>query len=416
MAVSEWISLHPNIGKAMIWEGGLGRPIAYNNWPATRKRQLEQIYSGRTEVSSTPPENLLTMGDDDYPFTRIDEEAAWSLYLSSVASSLACEINAYVPWSILDYPTSALAILFDSRQMFRRNSGENHVHPGFGGDDRLGYEFDHITSGFCVPAPATDSIQFLKTKGIWPKRQLAIPMPKPFPVSDPAQARRKTAYRMIDWCRNLIHFSGWFSAADVDLHWQYRGFTPAIRIIKQTTKTGKTDKAHFTGGCWGTTGFVRSTLRAINIPVEQRGRGSHSQLWFPLEGVGLCHSDDPYLRRHHYLPEQEPVIADNRAIWPAIFPVEELMIDEALYKQLFDPSFSLETLDHNSQTRSCEIIVKYLPYHLLAAYCDDLAKGKTDGIVSYFGGYYTEADIQTLKLRERMAAKLPSVGGCPVVA
>lgn len=62
-----------------------------------------------------------------------------------------------------------------------------------------------------------------------------------------------------------------------------------------------------------------------------------------------------------------------------------------------------------------ELYVKYLPYRLLAVRCDELAKGSEQPLVDYFEGYYTADQIKALNLRARLDAKLPSVGGCPVL-
>lgn len=415
MLPSQWLPTQPAIAKAIIWESAVGRPIAYDKWSSGRKRQLDLVYSGRIKMPNTPPANLLKMADGQFAATRIAEDDAWNLYLSYVASSLACEINKYVPWSIAGYPAPALAILLDSRQMFRHRKSAASLGEGYDGADKPGYEFDFNLSGFSVPAPAQEAIAFLKEKGIWPLKDIDLRgRHRRIPVTNPAGERLKTVHRMIDWGRFLIHFLGDFNADAVEDHWQYRGFSPAIRILQETTRTSDQDRAHFTAGCYGTTGLFRSLLRAINIPVEQHRPGSHSQMWFPLEKIGMCHGDDPYIRRHHYTPEQQPLITEKRVFWPPIFPASELFVDETRFKQLTDPALSIEQLDNNSSSIAYEIALKYLPYSLLSIYCQDLAAGNNDKILSYFKGIYSKADLEAANLWQRMAAKVQMLGGCPV--
>jgi hypothetical protein len=405
MLPSQWLPQHPKIAKALFWEGGRSRPIGYANWPATRQRQLDAIYTGKAKVPSDPPVNLLTPADDADADTRIDEDSAWALYLSYVAASLGCEIDRRVPWSILDYPAAALAVLLDARQMFDRR-----VEAG----SPAGYQFNFGKSGFVLPAGAADSLAFLKDAGIWPTHRGIQPVPLPLPVLDPALARRKTVFRMVDWCRKLVHFFGGFEASTAESHWQYRGYAPAIRMMRQTARSGTGDTAHWTAGCWGTVGFVRSVLRAINIPVELRHPGSHAQPWFPLEGLGLCHGDDPYCRRQQYLPGQAAEFTESRAIWDAVFPADELFIDAARYDALFGSGLPLETLDRNVSATLRAIAVKYLPYGWLRARCNDLADPAKTEVFDYFGGYLSEAELQAMQLRERLDAKIASIGGCSV--
>jgi hypothetical protein len=51
---------------------------------------------------------------------------------------------------------------------------------------------------------------------------------------------------------------------------------------------------HRTAGCWGTVGFMRSVLRAANIPVVREACGGHACVGFPTEGLHMSHGDDPY--------------------------------------------------------------------------------------------------------------------------
>ena len=146
-----------------------------------------------------------------------------------------------------------------------------------------------------------------------------------------AQDRLRTIGNLVNWCRyNMKHFIGRFTAENAENHWQYRGTTPVSRVISGTMFHSSFWNAelfsHHTGGCWGTTAFLREVLRVVNIPVKRAdavpAHGGHSLPYFMSEGKYLSHGDDPYDWGIRNFP----------------IPIEELFIDQATYDEWFGPN------------------------------------------------------------------------------
>jgi hypothetical protein len=173
---------------------------------------------------------------------------------------------------------------------------------------------------------------------------------------------------------------------------------------------------HYTDGCSGTAGLLRAVLRVINIPVEIRRPAIHAQPWFPTENIGLCHADDLYVRRLRYLPSQVNTTGQIGFVaWSAPFPVTELFITPDQYDQWFAASLSDDQKTANVSRQSLAVDLKWLPYWVLKRYCDDLANGTTE-VADYFKLCFTVDQLSAQGLWERLAAKLPSVGGCAALA
>ena len=49
-----------------------------------------------------------------------------------------------------------------------------------------------------------------------------------------------------------------------------------------------------TGGCWGTTGFLRMCLRTVNIPVKLERKAGHALANFISAQRYITHGDDLY--------------------------------------------------------------------------------------------------------------------------
>jgi hypothetical protein len=422
MQVSEWLNLHPQVAGAIAWEDR-GRVTTYPHWSPARKAELEaefQAYAGgKPTALDDPPPNLLKVDQYDFAFTRIDPAHAWKLYLSHLACGLWCEIAKKVAWSITDYPATALAILYDSRQMFKWRSTPTAYESGYVGADSPGYDCDIGGSGTVVPAPPYQVLHFLRTAGILEPLALRTPLPGPPPLLHPGgpAARLLAIHKMVDWCRYLVHFGGSEGPLVMQAYWGYPGFSPVMRVLEGTVNPangGANITKHYTAGCGGTSGLLRAVLRVINIPVEIRRPpppNDHAQPFFPLENIGLCHGDDPYCRRLRYFLTQTNVSTQpGFYVWSAPFPVGELFITGADYDQWFGPNVAADTVKANVDRRSKMLDMKYLPYFALSYYCDDLANGTTK-VADYFGEIYTPAEMKQQQLWERLAQKLEEVGG-----
>ena len=66
-----------------------------------------------------------------------------------------------------------------------------------------------------------------------------------------------------------------------------RGPAPVSRILAATTNSAFDANAHhYTAGCHGTSGFLNSILRVLNIPVDTNVNSGHSLTRFMTDAVG----------------------------------------------------------------------------------------------------------------------------------
>ena len=162
-----------------------------------------------------------------------------------------------------------------------------------------------------------------------------------------AQDRLHTIENLLEWCRsNMKHSNGSLTAKNSEDHWQYRGVTPISRVISGTMFHSSYWNAelfsHHTGGCWGTTAFLREVLRVVNIPVKNAPARRHALPYFMSERKYLSHGDDPYNWHTRNIP----------------FPIEELFINQATYDAWFGSSVPEEV--NNVGRRTKDLAIKYL--------------------------------------------------------
>ncbi len=316
--IGAWLTDHPLISQTIRWEDANGIK-EYRDWSATQKADLLEMYQkvwrGESLELTDPPPNMLDLADDDYSSTVLSKDHAWPLFLAHIAFSLAVETGEWVSWSLTAYSQEELLELLDGSKMFRRRH------------DLEGYQV--IYSG--MPAPPDFSFQFLSDNDMI------------------AQDRLRTIGNLLTWCRyNMKHFTGGFTAKNVEDHWQYRGATPVSRVVSGTTFYSDFWNAehfsHYTGGCWGTTAFLREILRVVNIPVKNAPGGGHALPYFISEGKYLSHGDDPY----------------TWSIRSSAIPIEELFIDQATYDAWFGSSVPWEKQKQNVGRRSNELEIKHL--------------------------------------------------------
>ena len=134
------------------------------------------------------------------------------------------------------------------------------------------------------------------------------------------------------------------------------------RVIDGTIQTSQPQYGtrHRTAGCWGTTGFLRAALRAVNIPVKLVTNASHAQPWFMADARYLSHGDDPY----NALTTAVPSI-----------PASEIPINQTKFDAWFGAGVSPADKSNNIGRRTVELALTYLPNYLLRAYCDDIVNG-----------------------------------------
>jgi hypothetical protein len=258
----------------------LQRAQPYKNWPQRDKGALQTAFDTAWNLRSIEvddlPANILHPADDSGPATALSPADAYALYLASVGQSLAVEIDNRVGWSVADYSTDNLAVLFDSREFFVWSRAAHN-----------GYQIQDKKGGYVVPASPHTMHGFLRDNDLI------------------GPHRYQTIVRMLTWCHhNLHHFFGKHKTKIFYDVWQYRGEAPVLRTIQGTTDQANPSYGlrHWTAGCHGTAGFLRAILRTVNIPVVHEHQGGHALPHFSADGLHLSHGDDPYHQYTHADP------------------------------------------------------------------------------------------------------------------
>ncbi len=235
--LSCFLKLNPKVRDSIVWvdaDPNFHTVIerTYTQWSPARKQQLNTAFfhafqwmkGGLQTFNGTmlldPPINQLLQPDAAPAQTGLATDAAWQLYLNTIAHSLAVEIGGFVPWSITGYTTDELQTLFHSKYMFNAgwlNSWANYPDP----TPWFGYQ----PAGDTMEAPPTTFFQFLVDNDMIRGNHEA------------------TIERLIDWSRfHLLHILDWedISALAFEGWWDYRGASPASRILAGTIGRYKT--------------------------------------------------------------------------------------------------------------------------------------------------------------------------------
>jgi hypothetical protein len=294
--LSCFLKLNPKVRDSIVWvdaDPNFHTVIerTYTQWSPARKQQLNTAFfhafqwmkGGLQTFNGTmlldPPINQLLQPDAAPAQTGLATDAAWQLYLNTIAHSLAVEIGGFVPWSITGYTTDELQTLFHSKYMFNAgwlNSWANYPDP----TPWFGYQ----PAGDTMEAPPTTFFQFLVDNDMIRGNHEA------------------TIERLIDWSRfHLLHILDWedISALAFEGWWDYRGASPASRILAGTIGRYKTIPPYpeppphnWIYGCHGVVTLYRGLLRTINIPVDYRTEFGHAMpVWWTV-GKSLSHGDD----------------------------------------------------------------------------------------------------------------------------
>jgi hypothetical protein len=225
--------------------------------------------------------------------------------------------------------------------------------------------------------------------------------------------RLATIEALIGWARRLHHVTGRLDHDNAERVWQYRGMAPVSRVLAGTGP----QRAHVTGGCWGTTGLFISVLRSANIPVRLvnvRGQAragaaacSHALPWFVSEGRFLSHGDDPYSQ-----------LLGRRG--EGSVPAGRLLLDQATWTAWYGEGVDPSARCSNIGRQPREIALETLPPYLVEAYCEDERSGvdrRAGRIARLFateapGTAFPHARLASARLWERLAEKARSTGAC----
>ncbi len=287
---------NPHIAESIVWREAdtnsqtvSERP--YIQWKPLAKKQLAsafyyafqwmkgglQSFNGFNLID--PPVNQFTQPDAAPAITEFDPDAAWHLYVNTVAQSLAVEIGGFVPWSVTGYSKEELRLLFDSEYVVSIELASSNVD-----DPSIPLVFGYVPAGMTMDAPPTTYFKFLVDQNM-------------------IRGNHKTTIeQLINWSRfNLLHITDWtdVSAKAFEGWWDYRGTSPASRVLSGTLGPYRPVPPYppamlhnWVDGCHGVVTLYRGLLRTVNIPVDYRIEFGHGMpIWWTV-GESLSHGDD----------------------------------------------------------------------------------------------------------------------------
>lgn len=390
----EWLSKESKIPNAIIWRSNNskksvnGFPYQYNKWSKAKKQELSnEFWKMLLDISqgiNEAPECTVNLSDDGQVFsTDLKGSDAWKYYIKYIAHSFRVEVDRLVHWSIFRYDQKQLEFFLDSRSIFEYIESRD-VYSILRWDESL-FSHGSVTPG--DPVRIYDFLDDEKLIGI---------------------TRWGTIGRFLGWCRNnLNHYDGGNTPENYQKHWQYKGYAPVERIISGTTHPDLGFQ-HYTPGCWGTTGFIRTVLRTINIPVLLEERCGHAMPHFVYNKTHefyLSHGDDPYNSLYkHSTPQFIPL---------------ELIINRYKFDEWFNKNLPEQTICSNVGRHSLELAVEYIPNEILKIYCYDRSHGKSheEGRIynDIFRDHIPLYELEALGFWDRLESKIESLGGCEYI-
>ncbi len=389
VSFDSWLTANPALANTIVWHRPRphhGAPEAYPNWWRSQKEELARAFwrafSGFSfGLPVTPPIDLLTdtSGINIYG-EALDRDLAWNYYIAYVAQSLALEFAGRVPWSLLDYTNDELRMLLDSHSLFEYTDPYDH---NWSHGYIISNFINQYSYGAVTPSDPVETYQWLRNN-----------------ISFGATAL-ETIIELLQWCHlNLIHSFGGFNIPTHQAHWQYEGWPPVMRVLEGTERSippRPSEFAHWTAGCWGTTGLLRALLRTINIPVALVPCCGHALPHFVHENRYLSHGDDLY-----------------NAMMDGL-PIDQLLIDQTQFESWFNGSTHGPIACNNIGRQPFDLAIEHLPLPLLQLHCDDVANGRSHAdsqIAERFAHLYDLQSLEVMQLWERMEEKLDDLGGC----
>jgi len=370
-----WLALNPRVANSINWKdinptNGNTTSIAYPGWSHSRKNQLyiafyyawDWLNNGLVHYKGgrmiDPPVNQVKLEDGQSPVTALSYGAAWSLYLTTIAHSLALEIGGFTPWSILNYSTDDILVLFHSSGML--NAGTYDMTNA--NNDKPVKFIGYWPKGYVTPAPATKTFKFIVDNSII------------------QYSHFNTVSQLLKWGRERMRHYGYIWVAENAYdHWQYRGQAPASRIMDGTLRLGKYKGSPTIKpvgwspqGCHGVSHFFKIVLRAVNIPSGELRIMGHNTPLFGTIGRTLSHGDDVYAVNFN-IPSRNP----------SYLPAQKLLITLDQFNNWFTPRGY--NAQNNVGRRVYDVALEILPHKLLDLYCDDL---QVPGMNIKYGSVY----------------------------
>jgi hypothetical protein len=364
--VHAWLAAHDFVSSPIGWQYDGNTYSAYENWTNAERADLslafEKAWNRKLLGLTDPPPNLAT-GQ-----TIMSPKEARPLYIAHVAHCLAVEIGGWVPWSLVGLSWQELRGLFSVDEII---GFWDEQYQGYGSNSRV------------TPAPPDVVYRFLLRNGLIRTTRLA------------------TIQALLEWCRGNLDHANDLEPKNI---WGYAGKPPVSRMISGTiADTGQgLQWAHWTPGCGGTSDFIGSVLRLVNIPVTRRGLangGLHFSPLFTSESKTLSHGDDPYSQMSKATPE---------------IPIEKLLVDTSLLDVWFNSNLSVEEQLNNVGRQTNVLAVEYLPDNVLHVNEQDKAEGLSpaqSGVYKRLKTTFTLQELLDATLWDRLGQKMDEFKG-----
>ena len=387
-----WLDAHPNVANALLFRGK-DYQGTWPDWPDGLRQDLAQRWQAMVGWygAGMPSPDPASFTD---PIPRVDGDPSQNydgfmmpagrgrrMHLSHMANGLALEMTGRVPWSITTYSDEHLDILFSPTYWFHYSEPPYVTIEGYYYEDLM------------TPATPAHVMRFFTANDLLGTSAL------------------DTVARLVGWCRTLIHFFVSTPGQPPDPHVFWGPDAPPIpasMLIDGTYYTGSTTPVfgRYTYGCAGTAEFMKSVLRALNIPVEIRVPPcGHTLPFFPTIHRALSHGDDPY----DWIWRVTPFDG-----WPVPGP-DEVLISEHTYNEWFDPTLDPNVMINNVGRRPAELAIEYQSGWLLDRYCQDTAAGLDHASGQVFESlehFYTSSELESQQLWQKLAKKAAATNYC----
>jgi hypothetical protein len=386
--LGQWLIEHPWIKRHLKWEQPGGVVVDYDHWDDAMKLALQNhvngIVSGTPLAVPDPPPLAIEPSGTEEPETTVTLETAQTIFLAHVARSIVSDQG--LPWKTSELNDAELAVLFDSRKLFHWDAA------------RAVYSRNWQDFARATPGDPSTVYAFMQTNELIGTTRLG------------------TIYRVLDWARGLVHYSGdpeglptSDTARNYVSHWQYAGDPPVSRVLASTVRTdnGGGTPRHYTAGCWGTSALLPLVLRTVNIPADfttheavSGARGGHALPHFMHERLYLSHGDDPY----NGVMKSGPWI-----------PITELPISAAQFDAWFGPGTTGSERFANIGRRVCELDAQYLSGALVRQHCADISSGvshEASGVYATLRRCLSLDALESMDLWGRLDAKARELGYC----
>lgn len=324
-SLNEFLVKNPTIRSAIEFQVRTGRfdfsidpslMLKYDAWPAEDKSRLENLFKDRwksliyriprhsifkpvfefKDSINYPPINLDPNLADDHakPTMIVSESYAKEMFFHWLALNLVIGVGQFMNrrknnfnmgFPLHDLSSYELGLLLSSKSLLRRKSnGLYYLNKGFVSNSSHYHDFDTNVGSNCI-APPGYTYSFLKNNEII------------------AATRKKTILNLLRYCRDNLRHYGYSDLSHPFFHyhttedfWNTRSIPLITSMIEGVEHPNPIFSygRHWAMGCWGTIGFLKDVLRAVNIPVEIRRVCSHATAFFPTEGLFLDHGDNPY--------------------------------------------------------------------------------------------------------------------------